>query len=498
MIFSVLSSYVLNAQEDSTVKGKSIIRKSPVTILREDLKSILDNPDLANAEIGVYVRSCKNGGTIFKMNESKNFIPASLTKLFTTSAALDFFKPDFRFSTRVYLDGSLSKTGTFEGNVIIRASGDPSISEKFNVDVVSLLKQWARTLDSLGIKEINGNLICDDRYFDNQYYAPGWCVDDLIYPFAAPIEAIAVHDNTIKFMISPGDSVGDFSKIEIIPHNNFVDIRNGITTVAYEKPEGVLAERNEKLEIIELSGTIPYDSTKKHSSELEISINNPVSFFLSLFKEVILEEGIGFNGALLDYSSAGYDIDYRNMNPIIRYSSPSLLNIITNINKESNNLAAEMLLKTLGKEGSGEGSFAAGVNVVKKYCKSIGIPSTNVIIFDGSGLSRYNLLQPKYLVDLLFKIYFSDYREIFIGTLARPGEYGTLKRRLTHSKAEKRVFAKTGSMNNVMNLAGYITTQDGEYLSFAIMIMNHNVQESLVQNIIDLFCMRLATFSRKE
>jgi len=489
---------LFGAGQDSLQSVKKIIRKSPVTILREDIESILDNSDLANAVCGIFVRSCKTGETIFKTNESKNLIPASLTKLFTTSAALNILNPDFRYSTKLYLDGTKSKKGVFTGNIIIRASGDPTMSEKFGTDVESLFKSWVDVLDSLDIKEINGNIICDDRYLDGQFYAPGWSVDDLIYPFAAPVDAIAVFDNQIKITLSSGDSAGMPVTISIEPHNNFIEIHNNIITLADDKPEEIYATRYKDYNIIELFGGLPYDSLHKNKSEIEIAINDPVSFFLGLFKETLKQNDFKFKGALLDYAAAGYDIDYPSMTPVAQYLSPQLIKITENINKTSNNLAAEMLLKTIGKEGTGDGSFATGCNMVKKYCKRIGIPLKNIMLYDGSGLSRYNLLQPKYIVDLLFKIYMSEFRNMFIGTLACPGKEGTLKRRMTNSQAEERVFAKTGSMNNVTNLAGYVITADGEYLAFAIMVMNHNVPETLVQNIQDLICMRLATFSRKE
>jgi len=493
-----LPALLFGAGQDSLVPVKKIVRKAPLTILREDIASILDNPDLANAVCGVYIRSCKTGETIFKQNESNNLIPASLTKLFTTSAALNILKPDFRYSDNLYLDGAKSKRGIFTGNVILRASGDPTMSEKFNTDINDLFNNWAEKLYAAGIREIKGNLICDDRYFDSQYYAPGWSVDDLIYPFAAPVAPIAVFDNKITITINSGDSTGSQTEMSIEPLNNFVKIYNHVLTLAPDKPEEITAVRNKDYEIIELFGGLPYDSLHQQSASIEIAVNAPVLYFLNLFKQSLKSHDILLRGALLDYASAGYDINYLTMSPFLQYKSPRLIKIIENINKTSNNLAAEMVLKTIGKEGKGIGSFATGCDMVKKYCKSIGIPSNNVLLYDGSGLSRYNLLQPKYIVDLLFKIYLSKYKKMFIATLARPGKKGTLKRRMTNSRAEKRIYAKTGSMNNVTNLAGYVLTSDGEYLAFAIMVMNHNVPESLVQNIQDLICMRLATFSRKE
>ncbi len=488
----------MGAGQDSVLKEPPVIRKDPVTILREDIKSLLDNPDLSNAVAGIYVRSCKTGETIFKYNESKNLIPASLTKLFTTATALDYLKSDFKYSTKLYLDGDISKDGEFTGNIIIRAVGDPTLSEKFGTDINLVLDSWARSISAMGVKKINGNIICDDTYFDAQFYPPGWSVDDLIEAYAAPVSAVSVFDNSIKIKITAGDSVGMKASNSIEPENNFIRVHCDVLTVSQDKPEEISVARNKEFEIIEISGQIPFDSNKTSSTTVELPVLNPTEFLLKLFKEHLANNDIVFTGALFDYASAGFELNYLDLTSLTNYQSPPLASIIRNINTYSNNLAAEMLLKTVGKEGTGKGSFDSGIEMVKKFCSGLGIPSEKLILYDGSGLSRYNLVQPKYVVDLLFKIYFSKQRDVFINSLARPGREGTLKRRITNSSAEKRVFAKTGSMNNVSNLAGYVITADGEYLAFAIMISNFTAPATLAQNIQDLICMRLATFSRKE
>jgi D-alanyl-D-alanine carboxypeptidase/D-alanyl-D-alanine-endopeptidase (penicillin-binding protein 4) len=156
-----------------------------------------------------------------------------------------------------------------------------------------------------------------------------------------------------------------------------------------------------------------------------------------------------------------------------------------------------MLLKTLAKETQGEGSFDKGTDYLLKYLKSNSITSDNIRIVDGSGLSRFNLFTPRNFVTLLSNIYRSNYREQFVKTLAEPGEEGTLLRRMKRSRAENNVRAKTGSMNNISAICGYVTTRDKEVLAFSIMMQNFTAPMTTAQNLQDLILMRLSSFSRK-
>ena len=485
-------------QSDSAKQIK-LVPNTPLKVLQEDIDAILDNPDFSNANIGIEIRSCDNGEIIYRKNSNKNFIPASTLKLFTTAAALDFLGSDFSYTTNLYLDGAKNKKGVFQGNLIIRGSGDPTISTIYNKDPEKILDAWTDKLDSFGIKSIEGDIIGDDSYFDKMNFGQGWAIDDLQYPFSAPVNALSVYENKVDFIISPGEKTGDKANVTIVPDNDFVAFVNNIQTVNANYPSDIDATKDDKLNIITLTGKIPLDTNaKKQDYKLSVSINNPLKFFLNLLEEDIESFGIKFNGEIKDISEEEDEVSYNGLEPFCSIVSPPLSHIIRIINSRSHNLSAEMLLKTLGKEGYGAGTRENGIKKIKKFAAKVGIPPDNLSIYDGSGLSRLNLLQPKYIVDLLYYIYRSDKKEIFTASLAVPGKEGTLKRRMTQSKAEKNVVAKTGSMNNVSNIAGYVRTSDGEFFAFTIMMNNFTVPESLAQNLQDLICMRLASFNRKQ
>lgn len=487
--------FQLNAQDTTKHHFRQQI-KLPVQLLQEDIDSILDNPDFANAIFGVSVFSLETGEFLYRKNDSKNFIPASTLKLLTTAAALEYLGPDFYYSTNLYLDGKIESNNEFIGNIIFRGAGDPTFSPYFLENPLKVIDFFIDSLDSLGIKSIKGNLIADNRYFDKNYYGSGWAIEDVLYPYSAQIDALSFNDNKIDIIIKPSKKPYTLSSISTIPQTNYVKIVNNILTDL--KGESIIYPRREfASNNIELFGSIQFDSLFKFQKKISVSINNPANFFLSFIKQSLEDRNIRFKGALLNIDDIYPNFSYNQLKPLCSYKSPPLSKIISVINTHSHNLAAEMLLKTIGKEITGIGSTESGIETIKKFITKIGIPAENINIVDGSGLSRLNLISPRYMIQILNYIYRSKYKDIFIGSLAVPGREGTLQKRMTKSLAEKNVFAKTGTLQSNSSICGYLRNKDNQLLAFTIMIMNFTVPESLAQNLQDLICMRLAAYSNK-
>ncbi len=473
--------------------------RSAVKELQNDIDGLLKSRDFSNAMIGVSVLSADNGETLYKENDAKNFIPASTLKLFTTSAALDYLGKEFRYSTRLYLDGKISPGGEFQGNVILRGSGDPTWSEFFKTDVVAIFDTWMTKFDSLGIKSINGNIIGDDSYFDKEHYASGWSWDDMAYPYSAQISALSASDNSVEVQVFPGSMVGEQPRIVIAQDYRYVRIINNLTTGNANEGTEIVPVRIANTNTIELRGHIALEGKASNSSpySLRVAIDNPSLFVLHILKQAFEHHQIKVRGLLLDIENWNERISYAGMQALCEHVSPRLQDIVAVVNTHSHNLCAESLLKTLGKESSGVGSFDAGIESVKKYITRLGIQHDDFQMEDGSGLSRLNLCSPQQLAQLLWAVHKSEIRQEFEASLAVPGESGTMRNRTVGTLAEKRVKAKTGSLNNVCTLAGYVSSRDGETLCFAIMINNFTAPEALARNLQDLICMRLATFSRK-
>lgn len=470
---------------------------NPLQELRSDITSLLDNPDFANSFVGISVISLETGENLIRINDAKNFIPASSLKLFTVSAALDYLGKDFRFSTAMFLDGELLDNGEFKGNVIIRGSGDPSMSSFFYENPVEILDEWAMKLDSAGIRTIRGNLICDDNYFDNVGYAPGWAFDDLVYPYSAQVKAIAINDNKLDIIVEQGDTIGKPARIFYYPDNTFVRIINNVRTVSPNTFSNITPVRECRSNIIELNGQIAFDTLKTAQVKISVTVDMPELYMPNIFREALLRRQIRFYGAVIEIDDYNEKIDYAQLHHFTLHEAPPLSEIIKVVNKHSHNLTAEMVFKTIAKETTGIGSFSKGAEQVLKFASKAGIKSQDINIVDGSGLSRMNLVSPRSFTALLSYIYRSDFKKEFEESLAKPGGNGTLKRRMRHTLAEKNVRAKTGTMNNVSTICGFVTTRDKEELAFSIMMNNQTVPTNLSQNLQDLILMRLASFSRK-
>jgi len=496
IVFTVaLLHYQSFAQDTLRHQSKQQI-KLPLQLLQEDIDGIIDNPDFANALIGVSVFSIETGEFLYRKNDSKNFIPASTLKLFTTAAALEYLGPDFQYTTSLYLDGKVQSNNEFVGNLIFRASGDPTFSEYFYENPMTVIDFFVNKLDSLGIKSIKGNLIADNRYFDKNYYCSGWAIDDIVYPYSAQIDALSFNDNKIDIIVKPSKKTNTLSIVNTYPPTNYVKIINNVLTVSNREsiiyPRKDFASNN-----IELFGSIRFDSLFKYQKSISVSIHNPAIFFLSFIKQGLEDRNIRFKGALLNIDDIYPDFTFNELKPFCSFQSPPLRRIINVINTHSHNLVAEALLKTIGKEVTGNGSTESGLDCIKRFLSKLGIPPEKITVADGSGLSRMNMIAPKYLIQLLSYMYNSKYKDVFINSLAVPGKPGTLQKRMTKSLAETNVYAKSGSLQSNSSLCGYVRSKDNQLLAFAIMIMNHTVPETLAHNLQDLICMRLAAFSNK-
>jgi D-alanyl-D-alanine carboxypeptidase/D-alanyl-D-alanine-endopeptidase (penicillin-binding protein 4) len=247
--------------------------------------------------------------------------------------------------------------------------------------------------------------------------------------------------------------------------------------------------------VIYLEGGLSFDSLKKETSVISVAVDNPTLFFLNLFKDRIVKSKIKFRGALLDIDDLNDKLYYYKYRLVSQVYSPELKLIVNDVNKNSNNLSSEILLKAIGKESVGIGSTKEGIKQVQKYLKRMGISSDNIVYVDGSGLSRQNLISPLNLVRLFSEIQKMPYKDLFLNSMAQPNKDGTLKRRMTKSLAENSLYAKTGSMENVSTIAGIVKAKDKPPIGLAILINNFTVPLNLVRNIQDLICMRISAFS---
>ncbi len=465
------------------------------SVFRNDLKALIGDSSLQGCQIGVSIWSLSEKRELFSHNSQRNFTPASLVKLFTTYSGLHFLGSEYRYKTNLYLNGRILESGELDGDLIVWSNGDPSHSENF-VSYNKIFSDWTLVLDSLGVSSINGSIIGDLTYFDSNRWPLGWSWDDLQYGFGAEVQSLNFNDNSARIIVSQGVRVGAVARVRIIPNNSYIKTLNNVVTVGNKYVSDVEFYREAGSNVVELSGRIGFNEKRPIKKILNIGIDNSGKYFLYNFRDHLLESNFIIRGGDI-VIDRGSGLDLSSLVLINSQNSDSLGRIIKIINSKSVNLYAEILLKTIGKEKTGIGSFEKGLEQIDKVAKGIGIDS-GLELYDGSGLSRMNLMSPNAAIELLSSAYDSEHRNVFMSSLGRPGREGTLERRMKRSKAKNRIWAKTGTMTNISNICGYVKTEEGEMLAFALFFNNYTVSSSKIRGLQDLICLRLASYNSKE
>ncbi|MCX6167870.1 MAG: D-alanyl-D-alanine carboxypeptidase/D-alanyl-D-alanine-endopeptidase [Ignavibacteriales bacterium] len=492
IIFFVSLSVLSAQQKDSLNEKKSVQILNPLVELRDQLDDYFNDPNFSSATWGVLVKSLKTGEIIYKRNADKLFIPASNMKLFTSAAALLLLGPNYIYETDFYVNGGLEK-GVLKGDLIIQGSGDPTISSRFfPSNQIKIFENWADTLKSKGIWVISGNIFGDDTFFDNVGLGNGWTWDYESSWFEAPSGALSFNDNSIEVKIEPTE-VNFPAKIIITPYTKYVSLVSKVITVDELGESSVSVQRQRGTNQINVTGNIKKDSQPiiEH-----VSISNPTMFFLTVLREVFERKGIVIQGRIGTIDSSKKNILPNDLTPLYTYRSVPLKIIIKELNKNSNNFYAEQLLKTIGLEIYNYGTIENGVKACKEIFNTMGINPENMMMADGSGLSRLDLVTPRQIINLLSFMYKSDEFPNFYESLPIGGIDGTLINRMKKTAAENNVHAKAGYNNNVSALSGYLKTISGEPLAFSIIVNNYLTPSTLANYIQDNVCNRLVNFIR--
>lgn len=456
--------------------------------LKSDIESILSVESLDNSLISLSVFSLSKDSTLIDMNGNLNLIPASLNKLITTGTALQLLGRDYKFPTRLYLDGNIDEKGEYIGNIYVRAYGDPSLNNYNYQNPNQLFDDWCMILDSIGIKSIKGNLIGDDDYFDDEYYPSGWFWDDLKYGYSAQINALSIYNNKVTANIISSKTLNENANIVLSPETDYLRVYNKVLTQV-TKINVLNFKKSPYSNFVDIIGTTPYLPSQKDTNKLEISVNNPTLYFLNFFYNTIKRYNIRFKGNIIDIDDWNQRPVYFKMKEIASNYSIPLFKIIKDINTNSNNIAAEMLVKVLAKENTGIGNHEIGIRIIEDFLIEIGIDE-KLYLNDGSGLSRLNLYSSSYLTNFLRYLLKSEIKNDILNSMATPGK-GTFQRRLLNQKNKNNIYLKSGSMQGVSNVAGYLKTKSGQELVFTMMFNNFLSPINDVNNIQDLILMRL-------
>lgn len=422
--------------------------------LRDTISRELQHPALAHGWTGVYIRSLEDYQVLFAQNEDRLFIPASNMKLLVSATANDVLPPDFRYTTPVLRDGTLDG-GTLRGNLYLKGSADPTLETKD-------LRALARAVFAAGITRVEGDVVGDDSILDDRRIGSGWQHDYLPYYYAAEVSGLTADRGTVNLRVMPGD-VGQPPTASLDPDAGYMLIRNNATTVPDAQEETLSVGRIAGTNIITLSGGI----RRGNKGHLQgVTMMDPGAYTAHLFRLILSENGVEVTGAARKGSVPA------DAQQVAVHHSPTLPTLLSLLNKPSDNLIAETLLKTLGLVRKERGTTAAGAEVEREFLKRIGVGPNEVSITDGSGLARQNLVTPGAIVSILNFMWTHPNREAFVQSLPVAGVDGTLRRRMVGTPAEKKVLAKTGYVGRARSLSGYVISRDGETYAFS-MLMNH-------------------------
>lgn len=439
--------------------------------LGERIDSILNDPQAASAFWGVYVKDLSNNRVLYSKNSDKTLVPASNQKILTSATALDILGSDFRYETTLHFKGEIGGS-VMRGDLILEGSGDPTFASK-ELRQANPLKNWAEKLQSLGVTRIEGRLIGDDNVFDDEPYAEGWDLSFIANESFAPASSgLASHDNVVVVQIE-SSRVGAPPQLTDNPPG-YLTIRNEATTSARRRGRSIRVNRTLGTENITIRGSIP----RVYRRSIVIPVSNPTMSTLHSLKQYLEEVGIEVNAELVDIDDLDENIDYRTSSPLFVNHSVPMSEIVTQINKESNNLYAEQVFRTYGWGGSTEG----GEKRVKELLRKAGINQAGLSVRDGSGLSRKNMISPETIGELLAYMHRHPEKDVFFGSLARGGEAETT---LDYRLKGVPVWAKTGSLEYVRSLSGYVRTADGRMLAFSLLANNYTVRSYRITQAMD-------------
>ncbi len=449
------------------------------------LESLLDDLDgdrlFKQAKVGLRVVNVRTGDAVFDRNAADGLNPASTMKVVTAATALKYLGPSYKYQTKVYVDGGIGGDGVVEGNLYVEGGGDPHF-------VVERMWKLVQDLRLNGIEQVNGNVVFDESFFDADYALPGWTKQrDLVRgpAYFPSLGALSLNFNTLAIVARPGKAAGKPAFVALeTPAADYVELVNEVRTGAAgsRRSVGIKREVRDGRMKMTVTGSIAEDSGMRRYYR---AVADPTAHFMAAWMQMMSSHGITVTGkAKRGRTSKSAEL-------VAQHTSPPLASILMDMNKYSNNFMAEQVLRTVGAEvKGGPGTTEKGLEAVSDYLQSLGLEESDFVLVNGSGLTRQAELSAEVLTAVLVDMA-SDpaVGHEFHASLAIAGLDGTLLRRLTDEPGRLR--GKTGTIDGVHCLAGYVGADDGEQYAFAFMVNEHGGSVSQVKRLHDRFARKM-------
>jgi D-alanyl-D-alanine carboxypeptidase/D-alanyl-D-alanine-endopeptidase (penicillin-binding protein 4) len=482
--------------------GSRSSRSDPETqALQEELEGILTSTGNRTGSWGVLAVSLDRGDTLLSLNHREPLVPASNQKLLTTAAALYTLGPEFRFSTFLLTRGHRVEE-VLEGDLILFGTGDPTLSDRFYPGEMAALDTLAQRVLDAGIREITGDLVVDGSYFVGPDLHPEWDPADLNDPFAAPVPAVSFNENIVTVRVEAQRQSGPRPSIHTMPESSGIPVINTAVTTPRGTRSRIWLFRDTPWDPIGIEGEIPVGGRDVWR---RLPVPDPLVFTGRELQVALEARGIRLGGNIRvnrNPSTSSLPTQHsleEGSDPaselLTVLESPPLLEILKVVNKESHNLFAEAVGKTLGRMVTGEGSYSGTEEAVSRFLhRDVGVPAGELRVRDGSGLSPENRVSAGAIIHLLEFMAASPQWEAFWSTLPEAGVRRELGR-MGGSPASRNLRAKTGTMEGVSALSGMVRTRSGERILFSI-LSNEVASEVRAKRAEDQVGIRLAGLSR--
>lgn len=454
--------------------------------LRGDLDKILADPRLDGAHAGVVVRDLDTHQLLYSRLGNGRAIPASNAKLLTSAAALESLGPDYRFRTDVSTTAT-QRGDVLDGDLYLRGTGDPTV---LAADYQRLADQVANA----GVRHVRGRLVSDHTWFDDDTLGAGWAWDDESAYYAAPVSALTVAPDTdydagsVIVRVTPGAAPGQPVTVALNPPTSVLTVDNRAVTGPANSASTLSVQRDHATNRVEVTGSLPGSA---QPDQEYISVPNPPSYAADIFTRALAARGVQVEGAGSGPIPAGARV-------LAARESMPLSQLLVPFLKLSNNSHAEALVKAMGRQVRGQGSWPAGLGVVTDKVAGLGVDARALRAVDGSGLSTMDVVPPDQLTNLLdharSRPWFGAwYQALPIAGAPDRMVGGTLRGRMAGTPAQNNVHAKTGSMTGVTSLSGYVRAANGHQLAFSLLF--NNFLSDAPDDLQDAVAVRLAQYA---
>jgi D-alanyl-D-alanine carboxypeptidase/D-alanyl-D-alanine-endopeptidase (penicillin-binding protein 4) len=502
----LLKPLVASEGKDKEADKQPVVALKSATAGPSDLASRLDTAidesDLGAARWGVCVISMSDGSIVYQRNSDKLFTPASNMKIYTTGVALDLLGADYRWRTSVYADSQPDANGRVRGDLVLYGRGAPDLVTTSKDENRGSLAKLAEDLYARGVRSVSGNIVGDESYFRGDALGDGWQWTDLQWYFGAEASALSINGNEVDINFVPSGKIGDSGEVRTTDTESYVIVQNRMAAKDKKDQPTIGVHRGLSDNNIEVWGE--FDPRSKGFGA-RLSVHKPALWAAKLFLRALKNRGIQVEGQTTSRDSRvpqSQRFDPARGVELAFILSQPLSEIARETNKESINLYAELILRTLGRErgevaampeaiGRERGDDEAGLAVIRIWLSRAGIATNRLALHDGSGLSRLDLVTPETSARLLVSLSGRTAGPVFKESLPIAGRDGTLAGRLK-TLADK-VNAKTGSLTYDNSLSGYLTTSKSGLLAFSIMCNDQTGRADSIR-LIDQIVAILAAF----